>query len=158
MEIIEKLKQLNIPYELIEHPAVYTVKEAKSIVRNIEGVECKNLFLESKKQELFLYTVPQDKKVNLKELAQILGVTRLHFAPPEVLEEVLGVIPGSVTPLGIINDTKNRVTILLDKKLKNKKVLVHPNRNTATISIEYKDLIKVIDNLNHKHLEIKIEN
>lgn len=154
MKVEEKLKELNISYEIVEHPAVYTVEEAKEKVPKIEGIGCKNLFLKTQKKECFLYTLPEDKQINLKLLSEMLGVTRFHFASPTTLEEVLGVIPGSVTPLAIINDKENKVTVLLDKELKEKKILVHPNRNTATISITYEDLIKYINNLNHKIIEI----
>lgn len=154
MTLEEKLKTLNINYEKVEHPAVYTVEEAKEKVPKIDGVGCKNLFLRTQKKEAFLYTLPEDKQINLKSLSEELGVTRFHFATPETLEEVLGVIPGSVTPLAIVNDTKNLVTVVLDKELQGKKILVHPNRNTATIAIQYEDLIKFIKNENHKIIEL----
>lgn len=154
MTLEEKLKTLNINYEKVEHPAVYTVEEAKEKVPKIDGVGCKNLFLRTQKKEAFLYTLPEDKQINLKSLSEELGVTRFHFATPETLEEVLGVIPGSVTPLAIVNDTKNLVTVVLDKELQGKKLLVHPNRNTATIAIQYEDLIKFIKSENHKIIEL----
>lgn len=154
MTIEEKLNNLNIDYQKVEHPAVYTVEEVKEKVPYIDGIGCKNLFLKTQKKENFLYTLPEDKQINLKNLSEILEVTRFHFASPETLEEVLGVIPGSVTPLAIMNDTGNKVTVVLDKELKGKRVLVHPNRNTATISIKYEDLIKFIESENHKIIEI----
>lgn len=154
MTLEEKLKTLNINYEKVEHPAVYTVEEAKEKVPKIDGVGCKNLFLRTQKKEAFLYTLPEDKQINLKSLSEELGVTRFHFATPETLEEVLGVIPGSVTPLAIVNDSKNLVTVVLDKELQGKKILVHPNRNTATIAIQYEDLIKFIKSENHKIIEL----
>ena len=154
MTVEEKLEELNITYEKVEHPAVYTVEEAKEKVPKIDGLGCKNLFLKTQKKELFLYTLPEDKQISLNNLPEILGVTRFHFASTKTLEEVLGIIPGSVTPLAIINDKENKVTVILDKELKDKNILVHPNRNTATISISYNDLEKYIKSLNHKIIEI----
>lgn len=154
MTVEEKLEELNITYEKVEHSAVYTVEEAKEKVPKIDGLGCKNLFLKTQKKELFLYTLPEDKQINLNNLSEILGVTRFHFASSKTLEEVLGIIPGSVTPLAIINDKENKVTVILDKELKDKNILVHPNRNTATISISYNDLEKYIKSLNHKIIEI----
>lgn len=150
MNIEEKLKTLKIKYDMVEHPAVYTVEEAKQKVPNIKGIGCKNLFLKTKKKEYFLYTLPDD----LKKLSEKLSVTRFHFASRENLEDILNITPGSVTPLAIINDIENKVTVVLDKELKNKKILIHPNRNTATISIFYEDLIKLIKSENHKIVEI----
>lgn len=154
MTIEDKLKELKIDYEIVEHDAVYTVEEAKEKVPYIEGIGCKNLFLKGKKKGYFLYTLPEDKQVNLKELAKVLNVSSFHFASYEDLESILNLIPGSVTPLGIINDTENKVTVVLDKELIQNKVLVHPNRNTATISIKYEDLTKFIKNVNHKFIEV----
>lgn len=154
MKVEEELKALNINYNIVQHEAVYTVEEAKKKVPKIDGVGCKNLFLKTQKKECFLYTLPEDKQVNLKDLSEKLHVTRFHFASSQSLEEILGVIPGSVTPLAIINDLNNKVTVILDKELKNKKILVHPNRNTATISINYQDLIKFIESEHHKIIEI----
>ena len=154
MNIEEKLKTLKIKYDMVEHPAVYTVEEAKQKVPNIEGTSCKNLFLQTKKKEYFLYTLPDDKQIDLKKLSEKLSVTRFHFASRENLEDILNITPGSVTPLAIINDIENKVTVVLDKELKNKKILIHPNRNTATISIFYEDLIKLIKSENHKIVEI----
>ncbi len=154
MIIEDKLKELNIDYEIVEHEAAYTVEEAKEKIPYIEGIGCKNLFLKGKKKGYFLYTLPEDKQVNLKELAKVLHVSSFHFASKEDLMNILKLIPGSVTPLGIVNDTENKVTVLLDKELTQNKVLVHPNRNTATISIKYQDLIKFIEKLDHNFIEI----
>ena len=154
MIIEDKLKELNIDYEIVEHEAAYTVEEAKEKVPYIEGIGCKNLFLKGKKKGYFLYTLPEDKQVNLKELAKVLHVSSFHFASKEDLMNILKLIPGSVTPLGIVNDTENKVTVLLDKELTQNKVLVHPNRNTATISIKYQDLIKFIEKLGHNFIEM----
>ena len=87
-------------------------------------------------------------------MAKTLYVSSFHFASCEDLESILKLIPGSVTPLGIINDIEDKVTVVLDKELIQNKVLVHPNRNTATISIKYEDLIKFIKNVNHDFIEI----
>lgn len=154
MTVEEKLKALNINYNIVQHEAVYTVEEAKEKVPKIDGVGCKNLFLKTQKKECFLYTLPEDKQVNLKDLSEKLHVTRFHFASSQSLEETLGVLPGSVTPLAIMNDKNNKVIVLLDKELKDKKILVHPNRNTTTISINYQDLIKFIESEHHKIIEI----
>ena len=154
MTIEKKLEELGIKYDIVEHVPVYTVEEAKEKVPKIDGIGCKNLFLKTQKKEYFLYTLKEEKQVNLKELSDNLQVTRFHFASPENLEELLGVIPGSVTPRAITNDQENKVTVVLDKELKGQKILVHPNRNTATISILYEDLVKLINAENHKLIEI----
>ena len=85
-------------------------------------------------------------------LTNLVNVSQLEFASPKDLEEILNVEIGSVTPLGIINDKDNLVTILIDKTLSDKKILMHPNVNTKTISMNFTDLIKFIEYTNHKYL------
>lgn len=120
----------------------------------MEGIGCKNLFLKDAKKNLFLYTLPEDKRADLKTLPEKINSKRLSFANENDLQEYLGLTPGSVTPLGIINDKEQKVKVVLDKALKNKKVLIHPNRNTATVSIKYDDLIKFIKHCGNEYIVI----
>lgn len=154
MDILELLKEMNIEYELQEHRAVYTVEDVQEIFLNLDGIGCKNLFLKDIKKNLFLYTLPDNKRADLKTLPEKINSKRLSFANENDLQEYLGLTPGSVTPLGIINDKEQKVTVVLDKELKNNKVLIHPNRNTATISIKYEDLIKFIKHCGNEYIEI----
>ncbi len=154
MDILELLKEMNIEYELQEHRAVYTVEDVQEIFLNLDGIGCKNLFLKDIKKNLFLYTLPDNKRADLKTLPEKINSKRLSFANENDLQEYLGLTPGSVTPLGIINDKEQKVTVVLDKELKNNKVLIHPNRNTATVSIKYEDLIKFINHCGNEYIEI----
>lgn len=155
MNVYELLNKLNISYREIEHKAVYTIKEAvdEKIMERIEGVECKNLFLKSK-NKYYLVFVSAFKKVDLKELARSLNISHFSFASEEELKNILGLDLGSVTPLGLINDKNNVVTLLIDEELMKKKVLVHPLVNTKTISIRLEDLILLIENVGHKYFFI----
>lgn len=154
MDILEVLKNLNIKYEIQEHVPVYTVEDIKNISLDLEGIGCKNLFLKDAKKNFFLYTLPEDKRADLKTLPEKINSKRLSFANENDLQMYLGLIPGAVTPLGIINDKEHLVTIILDKDLQNKTLLVHPNRNTASIAIKYEDLIKFIQYCGNKYMEI----
>lgn len=154
MNIYEVLKELNINYTEIEHKAVYTIEEAikEDIPSKINGIECKNLFVKYK-NNYFLIFVECNKRVNLKELAKYLCVQKLSFASESELKNILNLDIGSVTPLGIVNDKDNLVTLVIDSSLKNNNVLVHPNINTKTISLSYDDLLSIIKFLNHKYIE-----
>lgn len=154
MMLYDIFKKLNIKYEQIEHPAVFTVEEAKDIVYKIDGIGCKNIFLSNNKEEYYLVILKDDKRANIKEITKIINSSRLSFASEEKLKEILGLERGSVTPFGIINDKDNKVTLLIDSELQNKKLLFHPNRNTATVSITFSDLIKFIEYQNHKYIII----
>lgn len=152
MEILDLLKELGIKYDLVKHEKVKTVIEAQHIKERIEGIGCKNLFLKDKKGSYFLVVIQGDKRVDIKGLERILNVKNLSFASSSELMEILGLEEGSVTPLGIINDKDKKVTLLIDKELIDKKILVHPNRNDQTISLQYADLKKIIYHLEHRFI------
>lgn len=152
MNLYETLNQLNIQYKEIEHEPVYTVEQAQFIKKYIEGTGCKNLFLTNKKNQYYLVILEESKQLDIKKLAQLVNQPHLSFAGSQRLKRILDLQPGSVTPLGIINDKDNLVTLLIDKELQNKNLLVHPNTNTKTLSISYDDLIKFIEYENHTWL------
>ena len=154
MSLYEILNKLNISYEEYSHQAVYTVDEARQIKLNIYGTGCKNLFLTDKQGGYYLVVLEENKRANIKELSKSLSKKRLSFASSDELKEILNLEPGSVTPLSIINDTKLKVTLLIDKPLDNNKILVHPNTNTKTLVINYSDLLRFIDYTNHKYILI----
>ncbi len=153
MNIFELLKELGISYRLLEHAAVYTVEESRQlrIFEKLDGQACKNLFLRSKRGDYFLLTLPADRRADLKLIAKALNLPRLSFASEEELEKLLGLHTGAVTPLGIINDVTKKVRLIIDAELQGKKLLLHPNTNTATISLTFEDLIKIILHTRHDY-------
>jgi len=152
MNLYDILKKLNIEYEEVEHEAVFTVEEAQTIKNVIKGTGCKNLFLTNKKGNYYLVVLREDKKADIKELKKIVGTSHLSFCKIPELKEILNLEKGSCTPFGIIHDTNKQVLLLIDKELQNQKLLFHPNRNTATLSIEYRDLIKFIEYEEHLYI------
>ena len=136
-ELIKQLQALGISTTTVEHPAVFTVEEAKSLRGNLSGGYSKNLFLKDKKGKLWLIVALEDREINLKALRKSIGSAPLSFAKPELLMEVLGLRPGSVTPFGVINDTSGQVSVVLDKELMTYNILnFHPMTNTATTQIK----------------------
>ena len=129
------------------------LKKQCFINEQIDGVACKNLFLKSSDKQFFIYMMTVEKRADLKYIAKQIGSKRLSFASDEELVELLKLIPGSVTPLGIINDNK-RVKILIDRELRAQRLLIHPNINTATISITYDDLLLFINACGNEYLII----
>ena len=158
MNIFELLEELGIKFELLEHAAVYTVEESRQlkIFEKISGQSCKNLFLKSKRGEFFLLTLPAAKRADLKLIAKLLNLPRLSFASEEELEKLLGLHTGAVTPLGIINDDTKKVRLIIDAELQGKKLLLHPNVNTATISLAFEDLVKIILHTGHSYLIVEL--
>ena len=158
MDIFKILEELGIKFEILEHDAVYTVEESRrlKIFEKLDGQACKNLFLKNKRGEYFLLVMPADKRADLKSVAKVLSLPRLSFASEEDLEKILGLYTGAVTPLGIINDVQKKIRLIIDAELKDKKLLLHPNRNTATISIAFEDLIKIILHTEHEYLTVNL--
>lgn len=152
MDLYEILNTLNIKYKEVKHEAAYTVSDMDKININLDGIGCKNLFFKNKDNKFYLVVLPDKKRANIKEIEKIVDAKNLSFASPDTLEEILKLKPGSVTPLGIINDKENKVTVILDKELQNNHVLIHPLINTKTVSIYYDDLIRFIEYFKHKYI------
>lgn len=152
-DILQVLDGLGIKYEKLEHKAVFTVEEAKTIDNQMAGIGSKNLFLKDKKGNYYLVVLMEDKRADLKALGDFLGTSKFRFCSEEVLMDVLGLTPGSCTPLSIVNDRENQVTLVFDKEFVGaESLLFHPNRNTATVSISWDDLIKFVESENHKYV------
>ena len=112
--LMARLAELGLAATTTTHEAVFTVAASESLYARIPGVHCKNLFLKDAKGKIWLVSCPHDRVVDLKTLPRRIGSGRLSFGRAELLEQFLGVIPGSVTPFGVINDTANAVTVVLD--------------------------------------------
>ena len=158
-KVLEKLKEINITYKLVEHTPVYTIEEMDALGDIFDNAKiCKNLFLRDQKgKRHFLIVVPEEKRVPLSEIPEKIGSTRLSFASEERLMKYLKLTPGSVTPLAVINDEENEVELFLDEDLKKEKLLgVHPCENTSTVIITVKDLEKYIESCNNKYKYINL--
>ncbi|MEZ5926262.1 MAG: prolyl-tRNA synthetase associated domain-containing protein [Hyphomicrobiaceae bacterium] len=150
-ELFSVLEKLGIETRTHEHQAVFTVAESLEIERAMPGGHTKNLFLKDKKDRIFLVVALHDAAIDLKSLHRVIGADRLSFGKPELLEELLGVKPGSVTPFALINDTTGRVTVILDAPMMQQELLnYHPLENTATTAIRRDDLIRFIRATGHE--------
>ncbi len=142
-EFLQVLDDIGIDYTNHEHPAVYTVEEADQHHDGIEGAHSKNLFFKDRKKNLILVVTLSDKPIRIKDVGQKIGAKGMSFGKPDLLADVLGVIPGAVTPFAVINDAEKRVRVILDKEMMEHHLLnFHPIVNTATTTIASRDLIK----------------
>jgi Ala-tRNA(Pro) deacylase len=145
------LDRLGIPHKTTEHPPLYTVEQSQALRGTIPGGHTKNLFLKDKKGAIFLVVLREDARVDLKTLHQKLDAGRFSFGSADLLRELLGVEPGSVTPFGVINDTAQRVTVILDAAMMREAVLnYHPLVNTMTTSIARDDLVRFLAATGHE--------
>ena len=146
-QIYDYLNQENVWYEITEHEAVYNMAELSNIEIPYPEYDAKNLFVrDDKKRNYYLITVKGDKRMNLKEFRKNNNTRPLSFASADDLMEIMGLIPGAVTPLGLLNDTECKVTLFLDNDFIGDLGLigVHPNYNTATVWIKANDLVTLI--------------
>lgn len=146
-EIYNFLNEKNISFEITEHKAVYNMSELSQIDIPYPEADAKNLFVrDDKKRNYYLITLKGNKKVDLKEFKQKNNTRSLSFASENDLINILNLIPGSVTPLGILNDKELKVTVFIDKDFSKSPGLigVHPNDNTATVWLKTNDLINII--------------
>ena len=147
-EIYTLLDKRNIWHEVTEHKAVYNMAEVAEIPLPYPEADAKNLFIrDDKKRNYYLITVKGDKRVDLKAFRQQNGTRPLTFASDQNLMDILGLIPGAVTPLGLLNDREHKVTFWLDKSFLEGSGLigVHPNDNTATLWLRTQDLITLLE-------------
>jgi len=151
--LAKKFAELGIESVTYEHPAVFTVEEGKDFKNQIPGGHTKNLFLKDKKDKIWLVTALWDTKIDLKKLPARINAARLSFGNAALLQALLGVIPGSVTPLGLINDKGKQVSPVLDKRLMDHEVInCHPLRNDRTTGIKPQDLVKFMQALGYDPL------
>ncbi|MFN4140983.1 prolyl-tRNA synthetase associated domain-containing protein [Aestuariivirga sp.] len=150
-DLIDRFKSLGIETKTKDHAPVYTVDEARALRGEIPGGHCKNLFLKDDKGNIWLIVCLEDAEIDLKAAPSKIGSRRLSFGKADLLKEVLGVEPGSVTPFALINDRAKRVNVVLDAAMMAHEFLnYHPLENTATTTIASADLVSFIRSCGHE--------
>ena len=150
--VIQRLADLGIETEVHRHPPVFTVEESQALRGDMPGGHIKNLFLRNKKgDQMWLVVVEETRRMDLKALAPKIGGDKLSFGSSDRLMTYLGVLPGSVTPLALINDKAHKVQPVLDRALLAMNPLhCHPLTNDMTLSLAPAGLLKFIEACGHK--------
>lgn len=145
------LEEKEIKFKIFEHPSVYTCEDAEKYNKKIRGIHSKNLFIKNRKSKRFyLVIVPADIKLDMIYLGEKLG-DKIKFSNEQDLKEILGLIPGAVSPFGLINDKEHKVIIIIDKKVwESDFVSFHPNINTETLELKREDFHKYIESLENE--------
>jgi Ala-tRNA(Pro) deacylase len=145
------LDRLGVSHRTVGHQPVFTVAESQEMRGTLPGGHTKNLFVKDKADRLFLITAEEDSPIDLNATSKMLGVKgRLSFANAELLMAHLGVEPGSVTPLALVNDEARNVTFILEKKLLEHAIInVHPLINSRTTALRREDLVAYIEATGH---------
>ena len=139
-------RDMEIEFEIVDHPAVFTIEEMRQQRIPHLGNVPKNLFVrDEKKRNYYLVMLRNDKTADLKAVRDQINSKRLSFASEEDLGSILGLTQGEVSPLGVMADSKNAVTVVIDNDLRELGFLgVHPNDNTATVYLAFGDIIKLL--------------
>ncbi len=149
-DLLARLDALGIAHRTVDHPPLFTVEQSKSLRGSLPGAHTKNLFLRNKKGAMWLVTCLEDRPLDLKKLGELLGAGRLSFGSAERLMRHLGVIPGAVTALAVVNDTAGAVTLVLDAALlEHDPVNLHPLTNAQTTAIAAGDLVRFAEAVGH---------
>ena len=150
-DLFKRLDELGIQTHTVDHPPVFTVAESAELDRQLSGGHTKNLFLKDAKGRLYLVIAHAHTAVDLKRLPKMIGSARLSFGKPDLLLEVLGVTPGSVTAFAVINDVEGRVSVVFDEALMDYSTInCHPLTNHATTNIARDELLRFIRTCGHE--------
>ena len=154
-ELFQHLDTLGIAHETHWHEPVFTVAESQALRGSLPGGHSKSLFLKNKKGDLWLVTAAEDAAVDLKALTKTLEAGRLSFGKPDLLMDVLGIEPGSVTPFALINDPGHRVTFVLDQRLAVMEPLhFHPLTNRATTAVSAANFQNFLTDSGHQTINL----
>ena len=147
------LDEVGIGFNRIDHDDAETMEDCDVIGRVLGARICKNLFLcNSQKTDFYLLMMPADKPFKTKLLSPQLGCSRLSFAPPEIMQGLIRCTPGSASLAGLVFDAEKRVTLVIDRELKNEdKIGLHPCKNTSSLALSSADIFgKLIPALGHE--------
>ncbi len=159
IELFARLDALGIHHRTVEHPPLFTVEDSKALRGSLPGAHCKSLFLKDKKGALWLVVCLEDRRLDMKGLSDAIGSARLSFGKPDLMERVLGVTPGSVTPFALINRTAGDVRVVLDvAMLRDYETLnYHPLVNTQTTAIASSDLLPFVAGCGHEPVLLDLD-
>ena len=149
--LFDQFAVLGIQTTTVKHSPMFTVEDGKDLLVDGPGGHCKTLFLKDKKGKLWLVVTLGNIRLDMKMLQKKLGSSRLSFAKPDLMREVLGVEPGAVTPFALLNESARNIKVVLDKNMMREQLLnYHPLRNDATTTITASDLLKFIHAMKHE--------
>ena len=157
-KVVEKLKELDIPFELVEHEPVLTTEQADAFIEGIEGVRTKTMFLTNKKKTQYYLLIMDDKKrLDMDHFKVQVGADRIRMASLDSLAEKMKLPPGTVSPFGLLNNEEKDVQVYFDKEIINEeRMCFHPNTNEKTIFVATSDLFKFLQVIGYSYEVVEL--
>ena len=157
-KVVEKLKELDIPFELVEHEPVLTTEQADAFIEGIEGVRTKTMFLTNKKKTQYYLLIMDDKKrLDMDHFKVQVGADRIRMASLDSLAEKMKLPPGTVSPFGLLNNEEEDVQVYFDKEIINEeRMCFHPNTNEKTIFVATSDLFKFLQAIGYSYEVVEL--
>ncbi|GEB25282.1 prolyl-tRNA synthetase associated domain-containing protein [Pediococcus acidilactici] len=153
-----KLTELNIPFEIVNHPPAMTTAEADSYIKGISGVRTKSMFLTNRRKSAYYLLIMDDQKhLDMHKFAEIVDEKRLHLASSASLMEKMKLAPGIVSPFGLLNNVERDVQVYFDKDIVDEqRMSFHPNTNEQTIFLATTDLFKFIEAVGFEYRVVEL--
>ena len=151
-KVVEKLEELAISFEVVEHEPALTTEQADSFIEGIEGVRTKTMFLTNKKKTAFYLIIMDDKKrLDMELLKDLIGANRIRMASPESLFEKMSLPAGVVSPFGLLNNADKDIQVYFDKEIMSeRRMSFHPNTNEKTLFLDRTDLLKYLESIGYQ--------
>ncbi|MGO2082799.1 prolyl-tRNA synthetase associated domain-containing protein [Vagococcus sp.] len=156
-QLVTKLKELNIPFEIVEHPPALTTEEADTFIEGIDGVRTKSMFLTNKKKTAYYLLIMDDqKRLNMEQFKEITQANRIKMASSDSLMQKMKLPPGVVSIFGLLNNDDHDIHVYFDQEiLDEKRMSFHPNVNTKTIFVDTPDVLKFVEALDYNYQKIE---
>ena len=152
LAVKEKLKELDISFELVEHEPVLTTEQADSFIEGIDGVRTKTMFLTNKKKTAYYLLIMDDKKMlDMDLFKDLVGANRIRMASSDSLFEKMKLPPGTVSPFGLLNNKSKDIEVFFDKEIMDeKRMCFHPNTNEKTLFLDTKDILTFLEAIGYE--------
>ena len=157
-KVVEKLKELDIPFELVEHEPALTTEQADAFIEGIEGVRTKTMFLTNKKKTQYYLLIMDDKKsLDMDLFKELVSANRIRMASADSLFEKMQLPPETVSPFGLLNNEEKDIQVYFDKEIINEeRMSFHPNTNEKTIFVSTTDLFKFLQDLGYSYQVLEL--
>lgn len=151
-KVIDKLKELNIDYDIVEHEPALTTEQADKFIEGKEGVRTKTMFLTNKKKRNFYLVIMDDyKRLDMNKFKELVKEKQIKLASEESLYEKMKLAPGVVSPFGLLNNDDKDIKIYIDKEIVNEEIMTfHPNTNEKTMFLKTIDLFRYFDDIGYE--------